>query len=162
MTAAREQIEFDVLFVGGGPANLSSAIHLMQLAKSRELDIEVALLEKGVGIGSHVLSGAVLNPIALKELMPDYKKAGCPIEKDVRGDKLYFLTERSHYSIPLVPKYMRNKGCHIISLSRFVRWLAAIAEDLGVNIFPGFAGFAQFPVRFRMFLLGLGFSPESF
>ena len=140
MTSTREKIEFDVLFVGGGPANLAGAIHLMQLAKTRNVDLEVALIEKGVDIGSHALSGAVLNPIALKELMPGYKEAGCPIEKDVRGDKFCFLTEKSSYTVPVVPKYMRNKGFHIISLSRFVRWLATAAEHLGVNIFPGFAG----------------------
>lgn len=140
LTEAREQIEFDVLFVGGGPASLAGAIHLVQLAKQRDLDLEVALIEKGADIGSHALSGAVLNPIALRELMPNYREAGCPIETDVRGDEFHFLTERWHCLVPFVPKYMRNKGFHIISLSRFVRWLATIAEDLGVNIFPGFAG----------------------
>lgn len=140
MTRVREQIELDVLFVGGGPANLAGAIHLMQLAKRGDLDLEVALIEKGADIGSHALSGAVLNPIALKQLMPNYREAGCPIETDVRGDEFYFLTKRSHYPVPFVPKYMRNKGFHIISLSKFVRWFATIAEDLGVNIFPGFAG----------------------
>jgi electron-transferring-flavoprotein dehydrogenase len=140
MTGAREQIAFDVLFVGGGPANLAGAIHLMQLARKSNLDLEVALIEKGVDVGSHALSGAILNPIALKELMPDYRAAGCPIEADVRGDKFYFLTESSAYSVPCVPKYMKNEGCHVISLSKFVRWLANIAEDSGVNIFPGFAG----------------------
>jgi electron-transferring-flavoprotein dehydrogenase len=136
----REQIEFDVLFVGGGPANLAGAVHLMQLAKSKGRDLEVALIEKGDAIGAHTLSGAVLNPAALKELMPQYREAGCPIENDVRGDRLYFLTASSHHALPFVPKYMRNKGFHIISLSRFVRWLATVAEGLGVNIFPGFAG----------------------
>jgi electron-transferring-flavoprotein dehydrogenase len=140
MTGVREQIEFDVLFVGGGPANLAGAIHLMKIAKKRGLDLEVALIEKGADFGSHALSGAVLNPIALKELMPNYREAGCPIETDVRGDEFHFLTKRGHYSVPFVPKYMRNKGFHIISLSRFVLWLARVAEDSGVNIFPGFAG----------------------
>jgi electron-transferring-flavoprotein dehydrogenase len=140
MTGVRDQIEFDVLFVGGGPANLAGAIHLMQIARDRDLDLEVALIEKGADMGSHALSGAVLNPVSLKELMPNYREAGCPIETDVRGDEFYFLTKRSHYSTPFVPKYMRNKGFHIISLSRFVHWLAGVAEDLGVSIFPGFAG----------------------
>ncbi|NVM21460.1 MAG: electron transfer flavoprotein-ubiquinone oxidoreductase [Desulfobacterales bacterium] len=140
MTDPREQIEFDVLFVGGGPAALAGAVHLMQLAKRRGVDLEVGLIEKGADIGSHALSGAVLNPIALKELMPNYREAGCPIETDVWGDGFYFLTKSSSYAVPFVPKYMRNKGFHIISLSKFVRWLAGIAEDLGVNIFPGFAG----------------------
>jgi electron-transferring-flavoprotein dehydrogenase len=140
MTTAREQIDFDVLFVGGGPANLAGAIHLMQLAKRANRDLEVALIEKGAEVGSHALSGAVLNPIALKELMPDYRETGCPIEKEVRGEAFYFLTEKFHYSVPFLPGYMSNKGFHIISLSKFVRWLGAVAQDLGVNVFPGFAG----------------------
>ena len=136
----REKIEFDVLFVGGGPANLAGAIHLMQLATSKGIHLEVAMIEKGAEIGCHALSGAVLNPIALAELMPDYREKGCPIEVDVRGEELRFLTETSQYRVPFVPRYMKNRGFHIISLSRFVRWLAEIAEGLGVNIFPGFAG----------------------
>jgi electron-transferring-flavoprotein dehydrogenase len=140
MDKVREQIEFDVLFVGGGPASLAGAIHLMKLAKSRGLDLEVALIEKGSDIGAHVLSGAVLNPIALKELIPDYREKGCPVETDVRGDEFYFLTRTRHHRVPFVPKYMHNKGFHIISLSKFVSWLGKIAEGLGVNIFPGFAG----------------------
>ena len=140
MDDVREQIEFDVLFVGGGPASLAGAIHLMNLSKTRGLDLEVALIEKGANIGSHALSGAVLNPIALKELIPDYKESGCPIETDVRGDEFYFLTSTRHLRVPFVPKYMHNKGFHIISLSKFVSWLGSVAEGLGVNIFPGFAG----------------------
>jgi electron-transferring-flavoprotein dehydrogenase len=140
MDNAREQIEFDVLFVGGGPACLAGAIRLMKLANSRGLDLEVALIEKGADIGSHALSGAVLNPIALRELIPDYREAGCPIEKDVRGDEFYFLTTRRRYGIPFVPRYMHNKGFHIISLAKFVSWLGSIAEGLGINVFPGFSG----------------------
>jgi len=140
MGSTREQIAFDVLFVGGGPANLAGALHLMELAKAKGQQLEVALIEKGDAMGAHALSGAVLNPRALQELMPDYRGAGCPIEKDVRGDALYFLTGRGHYRMPFVPKHMRNEGCHIISLSRFVRWLAHLAEGVGVNIFAGFAG----------------------
>lgn len=140
MTNSREKIDFDVLFVGAGPANLAGAIHLMQLAGQQGLQLEVAIIEKGSDVGAHSLSGAILNPSALKELLPEYRTAGCPIEVDVRGDGLYFLTETSHYSVPFVPSYMRNEGFHIISQSRFVRWLGAQAEALGVNIFPGFAG----------------------
>lgn len=140
MNNIREQIEFDVLFVGGGPASLAGAIHLMKLAKSRGLDLEVALIEKGANIGAHELSGAVLNPIALKELIPNYREEGCPVERDVRGDEFYFLTGTRHHEVPFVPKYMHNEGFHIISLSKFVSWLGRIAEGLGVNVFPGFAG----------------------
>ncbi len=137
---AREQIPFDVLFVGGGPANLAGAIRLMQLARASDLDLQVALIEKGEDIGSHAVSGAVLNPKALKELVLNYREAGCPVEHDVREDALYFLTQRSCYPVPFVPKCMRNKGFHIISLSKFVRWLAHIAEGLSVHLFSGFAG----------------------
>ena len=109
MDSEREKIEFDVLFVGGGPASLAGAIRLMQLAKEKNLNFEVALIEKGAEIGSHSLSGAVLNPIALKELFPDYLEKGCPIESTVKGDGFYFLTQRKHYRIPLIPRYIHIK-----------------------------------------------------
>ncbi len=140
MTVERESIDFDVLFVGGGPASLAGAIKLMQLAKEKNLELEVALIEKGAEIGSHALSGAVMDPIALIELMPDYADKGCPVEATVRGDEFYYLTETSAIPMPFVPKPMHNKGSLIISLSRFTRWLGQIAEEMGVNIFPGFAG----------------------
>ena len=140
MTVERESIDFDVLFVGGGPASLAGAIKLMQLAKEKNLELEVALIEKGAEIGSHALSGAVMDPIALNELMPDYAEKGCPVEATVRGDEFYYLTETSAIRMPFVPKPMHNKGSLIISLSRFTRWLGQIAEEMGVNIFPGFAG----------------------
>jgi electron-transferring-flavoprotein dehydrogenase len=140
MTDVREKIEFDVLFVGAGPANLAGAIRLMQLANDKGMDLEIALIEKGVDIGAHALSGAVVNPIAIKELIPDYLDKGCPIEADVRGDAFYYLTKTSQYALPFVPRYMKNEGFHIISLSKFVRWLGGIAEGMGINIFPGFAG----------------------
>jgi electron-transferring-flavoprotein dehydrogenase len=140
MDTEREKIDFDVLFVGGGPASLAGAIRLMQLAKEKNMPLEVALIEKGAEIGSHALSGAVLNPIALKELLPDYLEKECPIESTVKGDGFYFLTQKKYYRIPLIPRFMHNKGFLIISISRFTRWLGNIAEDLGVNIFPGFAG----------------------
>ena len=140
MTTERESIDFDVLFVGGGPASLAGAIKLMQLTKEKNLELEVALIEKGAEIGSHALSGAVMDPIALKELMPDYADKGCPVEATVRGDEFYYLTETSAMPVPFVPKPMHNTGSLIISLSRFTRWLGQIAEEMGVNIFPGFAG----------------------
>ena len=140
MDIEREKIDFDVLFVGGGPANLAGAIRLMQLAREKNMNLEVALVEKGAEIGSHALSGAVLNPLSLKELIPDFLEKECPIESTVREDELYFLTRKKYFRFPMIPKYMHNKGFFIISLSRFTRWLGRIAEDLGVNIFPGFAG----------------------
>jgi electron-transferring-flavoprotein dehydrogenase len=140
MTAERESIEFDVLFVGGGPASLAGAIKLMQLALEKNLNLEVALIEKGAEIGSHALSGAVMDPRALKELIPAYVENGCPVEATVRGDEFYYLTETSAIPVPFVPKPMHNKGSLIMSLSRFTRWLGQTAEKMGVNIFPGFAG----------------------
>jgi electron-transferring-flavoprotein dehydrogenase len=140
MTVERESIDFDVLFVGGGPASLAGAIKLMQLAREKNLNLEVALIEKGAEIGSHALSGAVMDPIALDELIPDYADKGCPIENSVRGDEFYYLTESSAIPVPFVPKPMHNKDSLIISLSRLTRWLGALAEEMGVNIFPGFAG----------------------
>ena len=140
MTVERESIDFDVLFVGGGPASLAGAIKLMQLAKEKNLELEVALIEKGAEIGSHALSGAVMDPIALNELIPDYNDKSCPIEATVRGDEFYYLTETSAIPVPFVPKPMHNKGSLIISLSRFTRWMGQLAEEMGVNLFPGFAG----------------------
>ncbi len=140
MNKEREKISFDVLFVGGGPACLAGAIKLMQLSKKKNISLEVALIEKGADIGSNALSGAILNPVALKELIPDFMEKGCPVEAIVKEDEFYFLTGTKHYCIPFTPKYMRNKGFCIISLSRLTKWLAGIAEELGVNIFPGFAG----------------------
>ncbi len=140
MDMEREKIDFDVLFVGAGPANLAGAIRLMQLAREKKLSLEVALIEKGADIGSHALSGAILNQIALKELLPEFLEKECPIETIVRKDEFYFLTQNRHFSLPFIPRYMHNKGFYIISLSKFTKWLGKIAEDLGVNIFPGFAG----------------------
>ncbi len=140
MNIKREHIDFDVLFVGGGPASLAGAIRLMQIARKNKINLDVALIEKGANIGSHALSGAILNPVALKELIPDFLEKGCPIETTVRHDEFYFLTQNKCYRFPFIPKYMKNKGLYVISLSRFTKWLAGIAEDLGINIFPGFAG----------------------
>jgi len=140
MNTEHETIEFDVLFVGGGPANLAGAIRLMQLAKEKNMAIEVALIEKGAEIGSHALSGAVLNPVALKELIPDFLEKGFPAEAQIREDEFYFLTQTSAFRVPFTPKQMHNKGFYVISLSMFGKWLAQIAEEMGVNIFPGFAG----------------------
>ena len=136
----REQLPFDVLFVGGGPAALTGAIRLMQLAKETDKELEVALIEKGAEIGSHAVSGAVLNPKALAELIPDYKTQGCPIEADVHGDALFYLTANSQRQLPWVPKQMHNSGFHVVSQSRLTRWLGDLAEEMGVNIFPGFTG----------------------
>ena len=138
MTDSREKMEFDVLFVGAGPANLAGAIHLMNIARTKGLELEVCIIEKGSAIGSHSLSGAILDPVALKELIPDYIKKGCPVETAECKESFYYLTQNSSFSMPFTPRYMHNNGCCIISLSKFTAWLGEIAEDMGVNIFPEF------------------------
>jgi len=140
MSETREQLEFDVLFVGGGPANLAGAIYLMNMARQAGKEIEVCLIEKAESIGSHSLSGAILDPVALKELMPDYLDKGCPIEQPECHDEIYYLTPTGKFSVPYTPSYMHNNGCHTISLSKFCLWLGEMAEALGVMVFPGFAG----------------------
>ncbi len=140
MSVERESIDFDVVFVGGGPANLAGAVRLMQLAQEKNMTIEVALIEKGADIGAHSVSGAILNPRALHELMPDHIERGCPLEAVVRDDAFYYLTQNRAFQVPLVPRYLHNKGFYIISLSKFCHWLGGIAEEIGINIFPGFAG----------------------
>jgi electron-transferring-flavoprotein dehydrogenase len=140
MEETREALEFDVLFVGGGPANLAGAIHLMNLAQQAGKEIEVCLIEKAESIGSHSLSGAILDPVALKELMPDYLDKGCPIEVAECRDEFYYLTPTGKLKMPYTPGYMHNDGCHTISLSKYCAWLGEQAEALGVMVFPGFAG----------------------
>jgi electron-transferring-flavoprotein dehydrogenase len=140
MSDQREVLEFDVLLIGGGPANLAGAIHLMNLARAKNMEIEVGLIEKAETIGAHSLSGAVLDPRALKELIPDYREKGCPIETSPCRDSFYYLARNGHFKMPYAPGYMHNDGCHIISLSKFCAWLAEHAEAMGVNVFPGFAG----------------------
>ena len=137
----REKLEFDVLFVGAGPANLAGAIHLKKLAQQQGRDIEVCIIEKAESIGAHSLSGAVLDPKALEELMPDFREKGCPIEEtDLRDGVLLSDARPVSCGCLTRPRYMHNEGCFIISLSKFCAWLGTIAEELGVNVFPGFAG----------------------
>lgn len=136
----REQLEFDALFVGAGPANLAGAIHLKKLAQQQGREIEVAVIEKAESVGAHSLSGAVLDPRALQELLPDFREKGCPIEETDLRDAVFYLTAGGQFRLPYTPPYMHNEGCFIISLSKFCAWLGATAEELGVNVFPGFAG----------------------
>ena len=138
----RESMEVDVVIVGAGPAGLSTAIHLLNLAKASEKQLSVCVLEKGSEIGAHILSGAVIEPSALNELLPDWRDRGAPLNTKVkRDDVYYFSNNKSSFKFPnfLVPRTMHNSGNYIISLGNFCRWLGEQATELGAEIFPGFA-----------------------
>tara|TARA_B100001057_G_C22849177_1_gene950257 strand:+ start:926 stop:2554 length:1629 start_codon:yes stop_codon:yes gene_type:complete len=134
----RESMEFDVVIIGGGPSGLSAAIKLKQIASEQSRDISVCLVEKGSEIGAHILSGAVLEPRALNELLPNWAELGAPLDTPVKNDLFMFLSKNSHFKLPTPPQ-MNNDGNYIISLGNFCRWLAEQAETLGVEIYPGFA-----------------------
>ena len=133
----REAMDYDVVVVGAGPAGLAAAIRLKQLAP----DASVVVLEKGSEPGAHILSGAVMDPRAMDELFPDWKKLGAPLDQAVTGDDVLFLSESGSTRTPdwLVPRNLHNDGCYVVSLSNVVKWMAQQAEALGVEIFPGFA-----------------------
>lgn len=142
----------DVLFVGAGPASLAGAIHLSRLIKEyneeittgkkkgQPLEITIGVIEKGSKVGAHAISGAVVDPIALKELIPDFETKGAPLESLVFEDRFVFLTQRRAFVSPITPPPLRNHGCYVASLNKLVRWLGEIAEQSGVGIFPEFPG----------------------
>ena len=136
----RESMQYDVVIVGAGPAGLSAAIRLKQLAAAAERELSVCILEKGSEVGAHILSGAVIDPIALDELIPDWRKKGSPLTVPVSENHHWVLTQGKKWEFPhwAMPPFMNNKGTYTLSLGNFCRWLAGQAEELGVEIFPGF------------------------
>lgn len=146
----REKIEMDVVFVGAGPANLAAALHLKNsIAEHDGLidlgapgnkigDIEIGIVEKGAYVGAHILSGAVMDPIAIRELMPDFLEQGCPVDTVVTEDAFWYMTKNKAIQPPIVPPPLKNKGKYVVSLSKMCEWLAEKCEEAGINIFPEF------------------------
>lgn len=149
----RESLEMDVVFVGAGPANLSGALHLSQLIAEHDAaiangslqgkplgEIQIAVIEKGAAIGSHILSGAVMDPRGLAELIPDFVEQGAPLESPVNEDHFLYLTKKCAIRSPITPPPLKNHGYYIVSLNRLTAWLGEKCEDAGVNVFPEFPG----------------------
>ncbi|MCO6510372.1 MAG: electron transfer flavoprotein-ubiquinone oxidoreductase [Aridibacter famidurans] len=153
MMIEREQLEMDIVFVGAGPANLAAAYHLKKLIDSHDEmidkgiktgekigEIEIGIIEKGSRVGAHILSGAVMDPKAIRELMPDFLEQGCPVDTVVTKDAAWYLTKDRMIKAPITPPPLKNKGKYILSLSAMCEWLAEKCEEIGINIFPEFPG----------------------
>lgn len=137
-TLERESMQYDVVIVGAGPSGLSAAIRLKQLAAKQQREISVCVVDKGSEVGAHIISGAVIDPRSLSELIENWQDKDAPLSCAVKQDSLLFLTEKKAYRLP-TPASFNNQGNYIISLGVFCRWLAQQAEELGVEIYPGFA-----------------------
>src|ERR1043165_1215820 len=137
----RETLDVDVVIVGAGPAGLAAAYRLAELAKAdgRSEPLSIAILEKGKEIGSHGISGAVMDPRGIAELIPDWLERGCPVESPVTDDAFWFMTEKWKLAAPILPPPLQQHGNYIVSLGEMVRWLAPIVGDMGVDLFPEFA-----------------------
>ncbi len=150
MKQERESLEFDIVFVGAGPANLASAIHLQRMIKRHNtqstapLEPLIAVIDKGRHAGAHLLSGALLDPKALEEFFPDYREQGCPIESTVSKEKLWFLQSKRKFPIPFVPKEFSNEGALLLSLSCLGSWMAEKADEEGIQLFDSTAATAPF------------------
>ncbi|MFC2534836.1 MAG: NAD(P)/FAD-dependent oxidoreductase, partial [Neisseria elongata] len=137
-TIERESMQYDAVIVGAGPAGLSAAIRLKQLAEKDGREISVCVVEKGSEVGAHILAGAVIDPKALNELLPDWRENGAPLNCPVSEDRVLFLTKQRAFKLPVTPCF-QNHGNYVVSLGLLTRWLAEQAENLGVEIYPGFA-----------------------
>jgi electron-transferring-flavoprotein dehydrogenase len=150
MKQERESVEFDIVFVGAGPANLASAIHLQRLIKrhnarsANPLDPAIAIIDKGRHAGAHLLSGALLDPKALEEFFPDYLEQGCPIEATVSKETIWFLQSKRKFQIPFLPRQFSNEGALLLSISRLGAWMAEKADEEGIQLFDNTAATAPF------------------
>jgi electron-transferring-flavoprotein dehydrogenase len=136
----RQVLDVDVLFVGAGPASLAGALHLKKLTVNAGLDISIAIIDKAREIGAHSLSGAIIDPRSLNELIPDHLEQGVPFEAEVTEENMYYLSSKGKIRFPYIPKPMSHHGCYLVSLGQFIRWLGKICETEGIDVFCGFPG----------------------
>lgn len=141
MPEEREVLDVDVLFVGAGPASLAGAIHLSNLLEKKgQKDLMIAVIEKGKDVGAHGISGAILDPRALRELMPDFLEQGFPAESEAKDDSIFFMTKTGAFKFPVNPPFFNNHGNYIVSLGKVAQWMGQQAEKKGINVFAGFPG----------------------